>query len=251
MPSPAHAPHQDPIVHAAHAMPGAHDPVLAAAWLAIAVSVQYALIWYYVSRTGSRFASLYMAGGLRRLLVHLLKAPATSVHELAHFIMCKLTSTPTGKVVLWHPEVTEDRYVRFGYVQCAPQGPVQNVLVSLAPGILIPPALALYGWALTGSALPSPHLLAGDPPLQVVLWIIGLFVFTSSAFPSSGDFELLHFGHWLTIIGSLALITATVVIAAGPEGFVSLLAHVVALLTPAMIVAALFMLVRSQGSRRL
>lgn len=246
--------HQDPVVHAVRALPGAGGEAgqtMAVAWLVIAVVLQYALIYHYVARIGGRFASMYVAGGWRRLVVHLLKAPATALHELAHYAMCLATGTPTGKIVLWRPQSRADGAVVFGYVEYAPQGAFTSALCALAPGILIPPLLALYGFALTGAALPSLHRLSAIEPWQVAAWIIGLAIFTSSAFPSFGDFELLHVGHWLAVAFALAAGVLLVVTASGETGLIELLARLVALLLPATIVAGAFAIARTQAPRRL
>lgn len=230
---------QDPLVDFAQAMPGSSDwaPVL---WLALLFVLQYVLISSYSRGALTRYARLYLSGGWRRLVAHLIGAPATAIHELAHAAMCVVTRSRIHKIVLWKPTVSEGS-IGFGYVEHDQYRDWRGALVALAPGILIPPGLALYNFLLMGAALPGRDEIVETAPWITGLWILGLFIFTSSAFPSYQDFDNLGWTHWASIALMLVAAGGLIVLVGEWDALAELIAGIIQLLIPASIVAAAYL----------
>jgi hypothetical protein len=231
----------DPVVEFAQQLPAADQaPWVPAVYLVLGIALQYVAVSGYARNTGSRFASLYARGGLSRLFVHMFKAPSTALHELAHAVMCQLTGTAMGEVVLWRPRLQSDGSVVFGYVMHAPARAWKGALVALAPGILIPPALALLSWAMMGDPLPGGDDIQSRPLWITVLWALALLILTTGAFPSSGDFKLMGFTQWLSLGALTGLAVGLVVIAGGWLALIGALASIVQLLVPATVVGLIW-----------
>ncbi len=240
-PVPAAAPAVDPVAHFVEQLPAAHSAHwVPALYVAVIIIIQYAFVRGYARTTSGRFARMYVHGGWQRLAVHLFKGPATALHELSHALMCKATRTPTGKIVLWHPKEQPDGSVIFGYVQHAPYRDWRGALVSLAPGILMPPAMALYSAALMGHVLPGRRAIVHTPWWTTALWVIGLVIFTTSAFPSAGDFEIMSWRHWASVIFVFAALIFACVSLGGWVYLESILARLVQLLIPVTAVSLIY-----------
>jgi hypothetical protein len=140
-----------------------------------------------------------------RFIAYLFAAPGTILHELSHYLLCKILLVETGRVSLFRPRQQEDGGITLGFVEHAKVDPLRGVLISIAPLLLVPPLLLLITVILFGSAVI-------DQPIQEItsasLWKIILWLYLSlsagqGAFPSVGD----HIG----VLGGLCLI----VLAAG------------------------------------
>jgi hypothetical protein len=231
----------DPLVDFVETLPAADASAWApAVYLVAVIAVQYLCVRSYSRNTGGRFATLYAGGGLGRLFVHLFKAPATALHELSHAVMCRVTGTPLGKVVLWRPRITEDGNVIFGYVEHAPRRDWRGALVALAPGLVIPPVLALLSYALMGDALPGADDVASRPVWVTAIWIVALLVLTTSAFPSSGDFELMSFLQWVSTGAFVGAVVFAAVAIGGWAVVIGALASIVQLLVPVTAVSLVY-----------
>ena len=244
-----HHPHRpDPLVHLAHSLPGS-APWAASAWLVGILALEYILIQTYSRNALSLYARLYGAGGLRRLIAHLIGGPATALHELAHALMCVMTRSPIYKIVLWKPTVTKEG-TTFGYVEHGQYRDWRGAFVSLAPGILIPPGLALLNYELMGAALPGFTEIEHSPIWVTIIWTAILFIATSSAFPSYKDFEGMRWNHWLSTAVILTAAAATTVELSQWDGLAAAIAGIIQLLVPAAIVSAAYVLLTAGRARR-
>lgn len=133
------------------------------------------------------FGGVYQTLG--RTAAYFLAAPGTILHELAHFLMCKLLGVRTGEVSLFKPQQMEDGSITLGYVQHERTDPLRGALVAIAPVLLVPPLLVGVSCLMFGSGF------LGDPDgavLDATWWLVPIWLYLvisagQGAFPSTGD----------------------------------------------------------------
>lgn len=180
---------------------------------------------------------------------YFLVMPGTVLHELSHYIACKILFVPTGRVVLFRPEESADGSITFGYVEHAESDPLRSSLVAVAPAILVP--LAMWGLLslLWGQDIfQNPEALLNGFSLAEI-WKIPLSLYlllaARGAFPSPGD----HIG----IAGALALLLLLggAIYFLPPEWiFAALQFLVLLLLLPSLVSLFLLLFLRAAPSSR-
>jgi hypothetical protein len=162
------------------------------------VLVEFGLLW-----AGQRMLYSPIRARVGKFFSYVLIFPGTVLHELAHFLFCKILGVPTGRVVLFRPEEDPDGSITFGFVEHAESDPLRGALVAVAPALFVPAAIwGLLSLVWGGNIFVGPaELLAGMSVLDL-LWRIpvSLYILMAArgAFPSPGD----HIG----IAGALALL---------------------------------------------
>jgi hypothetical protein len=157
------------------------------ALLAGALGVEIALLYFGQRRI---FGMLYERSPA---LAYLLAAPATAIHEMAHYLACLLLRVPTGRVELFHPRRQPDGSWILGSVVHARSDPLRGALVAVAPLLLVPPLFIALSLLLLGSdfSLEAPggiwSALRSAPLWAESLWLYLSLAVGQAAFPSSGD----------------------------------------------------------------
>lgn len=158
---------------------------------------------------GQRLLYSPLRARVGKFFSYVLIFPGTVLHELAHFLFCKLLGVPTGKVVLFRPVEEEDGSITFGFVEHAESDPLRGALVAIAPALFVP--FAIWGiltliWG--GDIFAGPSEIFAGRDFWELLWRIPLSLYVlmaaRGAFPSPGD----HVG----FAGALALLLLLVAI---------------------------------------
>jgi hypothetical protein len=151
---------------------------------------------------GQRMLYAPLRGRLGKWPSYLIDMPGTVLHEISHYIACKILFVPTGRVVLFHPEEGEDGSITFGYVEHAESDPLRGALVAVAPAILVP--LAMWGllsllWGQNIFQNPQ-EMITGFSLGEIWKIPLSLYLLLAArgAFPSPGD----HVG----FVGGVALL---------------------------------------------
>ena len=156
----------------------------------------------FVLWAGQRMLYNPIRAHVGKTVSYLLIMPGTVLHELSHWLACKILLVPTGKVVLFRPQENEDGSIVFGYVEHAESDPLRGALVAVAPVLLVP----VFMWGLLlliwGTALvQDPRgLLEGFSFSDTWKIPLSLYLLLAArgAFPSPGD--------RIGILGTLALL---------------------------------------------
>lgn len=194
-----------------------------------------AMIEGYLLYLGQRliFGEAYAALG--RFPAYLLAMPGTVLHELSHFVACKVLGVATGEVSLFRPRQTEDGGFTLGFVMHAQSDPLRGALVAIAPLLLVPPLLVGVTVLLLGGGAVGdlPAVIGSAAPWQVTLWAYVSLSAGQGAFPSAGD----HVG----LLGFLSLgaLGATVVLVVGATTIAGLIQSLVMILALPSIAAFL------------
>jgi hypothetical protein len=158
-------------------------------WFALLLVFELAICYRAQRRLAGR-----LERGLPKPFAYLLIAPGTSLHELAHALMCVLVRVKVLKVVLfWPQELSPGRRV-YGYIRHEPVTGrivwIRKLLIGSAPLLLIPPVLWLVTVCLLWTfdlAQPLDQLL-DIPKWRIGLLIAALALLGRSPFPSTGDY---------------------------------------------------------------
>lgn len=147
-----------------------------------------------------------------KLAAYALAAPGTVLHELSHWLMCKLVGVRTGRVTLFRPR-REGSSITLGQVEHASADPLRLTLVSIAPLLFVPALLVGIGVLLYGTEL-LQHPWDAIWGSAWYLKLAGLYLLlstSSAAFPSPGD----H----IPVVGMVLLLalTALIVILVSPQ----------------------------------
>lgn len=152
---------------------------------------------------GQRLLYSPLRAKVGKFFSYVLIFPGTVLHELAHFLFCKLLGVPTGRVVLFRPTEGEDGTITFGFVEHAESDPLRGALVAIAPALFVP--FAIWGlltliWG--GNIFTDPSEIFTGIDVWGLLWRIPLSLYilmaARGAFPSPGD----HVG----LAGALSLL---------------------------------------------
>lgn len=125
-----------------------------------------------------------------RLLAYVLAAPGTALHEGAHYLACRALGVAiVGRVRLFWPTRGPGGELVLGSVSHVRTGVLRQALISVAPLVLVPAALAL---ATTLLLFPAALVALPDALGQVPWWRAALWLYISlscgqAAFPSPGD----------------------------------------------------------------
>lgn len=144
-----------------------------------------------------------------KLAAYVLAAPGTILHELSHWLMCKLLGVRTGKVTLFRPRREGDS-ITLGQVEHASADPLRLTLVSIAPLLLVPAFLVGIGVLLYGTEL-LQHPWDAIWGSAWYLKLAGLYLLlstSSAAFPSPGDH--IPVVGMILLLGVVALIVISV-----------------------------------------
>lgn len=192
---------------------------------------------------GQRMLYSPIRARLGKFVSYLLIMPGTVLHELSHWIACKLLFVPTGKVVLFRPQENEDGSIVFGYVEHAESDPLRGALVAVAPVLLVPALMwgllvAIWGTGL----LEDPRGLLDGFTLSDI-WKIPLSLYlllaARGAFPSPGDrIGVLGAGALLALGGVIVWLVPLSTLLQGLQWIA------VALLLPALVSLFLLLLLR-------
>lgn len=123
--------------------PGLSTP---GALLPLAVlAAQVGALYGFGSYAMSRLAGYGQARGiLGKLFFYLFILPGVSLHELAHYLGCKLTLTPVKRFVPFSPKRdNKTGRLTLGYVEHAPRGVLTQATIGLAPMVVNPVGIVL------------------------------------------------------------------------------------------------------------
>lgn len=216
-------------------------------WLGV-LTLECVALWLGQRRL---FGSTARAGG-SRLVAYVLVAPGTVLHESAHVLACRALGVPAGRrvagaggrrarVSLFWPRRTPGGGVVLGSVPHAATGPLRQALISIAPALLVPIALALATTLLLGPTAVAdvPDALDRASWWESAIWIYVALSCGQAAFPSPGD-RIGALGG--ALLAALALaVGAAVTALAGTAALIDVLAAAAALLAVPAIAAALWM----------
>lgn len=141
-----------------------------------------------------------------RGVAYMFSAPGTILHELSHYIACKVLLVPTGRVSLFNPKAQEDGSITLGSVEHARVDPLRNTIVSIAPLLLVPPFLLLISLLLLGKGImiDPVQAITSASAWKLILWAFITFSAGQGAFPSTGDY--------IGVAGGIILIAAMVLV---------------------------------------
>lgn len=164
--------------------------------------------------------------------------PGVALHEASHWLAAKTLGVPTGRFSLL-PKRTEDKGIRFGYVETGRVDPLRSSLIGAAPLITGMLALGLIGLDLLGLH-PLPELLIrGDfvaltsaleqvlSTPDLLLWIYLIFTVSNTMLPSIADRS-----SWLAVLILFAAIAAVALALGVPEQITGWLASQAGELVP-------------------
>lgn len=153
-----------------------------------------------------------------KVLLYPLMAPGVALHELGHAVAALCCGARVRKIVLFHPQRTDDGGYVLGYVSHdEPRTLIGRTFVALAPLVLPPLFLYLLAAAIVPGVhgLVSPFTVFADafthPTLLTVLWLLLFAAMTLSNFPSDHDFQSLGYG--LYIVAAVSLLPALIALA--------------------------------------
>ncbi|MGI8430224.1 MAG: hypothetical protein ACR2OB_13205 [Solirubrobacteraceae bacterium] len=186
------------------------------------------------------------AGALRPF-AYLAVMPGTVLHESSHALACRALGVPVGRTRLFRPRRRPDGSVLLGSVSHARTGPLRGALISAAPLVLVPAALAGVSAALLGPRVLGhfPHGLSTVPVWRLALWGWSSLSCAQAAFPSSGD----HIGVLGALLIGLVLTILLVALSAagGPGTLHRALAFATVLLAlPAAVAAVALVVLRAR-----
>jgi hypothetical protein len=169
-------------------------------------------------------------GGRLRALAYVAVMPGTVLHESSHVLACRALGVRVARARLFRPRHGPDGSVVLGSVSHARTGLLRGALISVAPLVLVPAALAGASAALLGPHVFAhfPHGLSTVPAWRLALWGWCSLSCAQAAFPSSGD----HIGlAGVVLIGAvLAIVLVALSAAGGPVALRGALAFAAALL---------------------
>ncbi|MGB9185814.1 MAG: hypothetical protein WCB67_17310, partial [Solirubrobacteraceae bacterium] len=153
-------------------------------------------------------------GGGLRALAYVAVMPGTVLHESSHVLACRALGVRVARARLFRPRRGPDGSVVLGSVSHARTGPLRGALISVAPLVLVPAALAGASAALLGPQVFAhfPRGLSTVPAWRLALWGWCSLSCAQAAFPSSGD----HIGAaGVVLIGAMLAIVLVALSAAG------------------------------------
>jgi hypothetical protein len=156
-------------------------------------------------------------GGRLRALAYLVVMPGTILHEASHVLACYALGVPVGRARLFRPRRNPDGSVVLGSVSHGRTGPLRGALISVAPLVLVPAALAGASVILLGPKVIAhmPDGLSAVPAWRLALWAWCSLSCAQAAFPSSGD----HIGLLgAVLVGMVIAIVVVGLSAAGAAG---------------------------------
>lgn len=199
-------------------------------------------------RRGQRRLFWRLGGGTAlRPLAYLVVMPGTVLHESSHLLACRALGVAVGRTHLFRPRRRADGSVQLGSVSHARTGPLRGALISVAPVVFVPAALAGASALLLGPQAIShlPRGLSAVPPWRLALCGWCALSCAQAAFPSPGD--------RIGVLGAvvLGLIVAVVLLAlraaGGPTILHDALRFAAALLALPAAVAALALISTRYG----
>jgi hypothetical protein len=169
------------------------------------------------------------AGALRPL-AYLAVMPGTILHESSHVVACRALGVRVGRTRLFAPRRSADGSVLLGSVHHARTGPLRGALISTAPLVLVPAALAGASIGLLGPHVAGhlPHGLSTVPAWRLAIWGWCSLSCAQAAFPSSGDRIGFVGAVFLALV--LAAVLLALAVAGGPGTIRAALAFAAALL---------------------
>jgi len=152
-----------------------------------------------------------------RLLAYALAMPGTVLHEAAHYLACLALGVPVGRALgpgtpgarvrLFWPRQEPNGDVVLGGVPHARTDPLRQALISTAPLLVVPPALALITALLLGPGALSqlPDVLGRVALWKALTWCYVAQSCAQAAFPSPGDRVGVVGALGLALLGALAV----------------------------------------------
>lgn len=138
---------------------------------------------------GQRFLFLMLqARGVPRVFLYLWAMPGTVLHELAHVLACLLVRAPIIEIKLFDPRPHPNGGVILGNVTYQDPGPIRQTVVSIAPLLLVPPALLGIARLVIGPDFDLTVASLASSDLQSLGLLAYIFMSAgAAAFPSPGD----------------------------------------------------------------